>query len=177
LDFDGTDDNVDAGNDASLDITDEITVSAWFYQETQNEHKGIVSKWGAADVTRSWYLLTILDAGESYIRMIVKDTVDVQYTVQNPLPISINTWYHVVGVYNGSDIVLYVNGTEVDSVSAGASLDSVSSSVVIGALGNLPASNTAFEFDGLIDEVKIYNYALTAEQIKTEYNGGAVNFR
>ena len=177
MSFDGEDDYVDAGNDASLDITDEITVSAWFYQETQNEHKGIVSKWGAADVTRSWYLLTILDAGESYIRMIVKDTVDVQYTVQNPLPISINTWYHVVGVYNGSDIVLYVNGTEVDSVSAGASLDSVSSSVVIGALGNLPASNTAFEFDGLIDEVKIYNYALTAEQIKTEYNGGAVSFR
>jgi hypothetical protein len=33
------------------------------------------------------------------------------------------------------------------------------------------------EFDGLIDEVKIYNYALTAEQIKMEYSGGAVSFR
>ena len=31
-------------------------------------------------------------------------------------------------------------------------------------------------FDGLIDEVKIWNYALTAEQVKTEYNGGAVSF-
>ena len=31
-------------------------------------------------------------------------------------------------------------------------------------------------YDGLIDEVRIYNYALTAEQIKTEYTGGAVRF-
>ena len=31
-------------------------------------------------------------------------------------------------------------------------------------------------FDGLIDDVKIWNYALTDEQVKTEYNGGAVRF-
>ena len=172
--FDGSDDYVAVGSDASLDITNAITIEAWFYQESQAEHKGIISKWGGEDSKRSWYLLNVLDTGESYIRMKVQDTSDIEYTIQNPSPISLNVWYHVVGVYNGSDIILYVNGTEVDSASAGTSLDSVSAPITIGALGNLPDSNTVFEMDGSIDDVKIYNYALTEDEVREEYNGGAL---
>ena len=104
--FDGVDDFVDCGNDESLDITEAITIEAWFYQKSQAEHKGIVSKWGSISDSRSWYFLTILDSGNSYIRMKVQDASNVEYTAQDPSPISLNTWYHVVGVYNGSDIIL-----------------------------------------------------------------------
>jgi hypothetical protein len=42
--------------------------------------------------------------------------------------------------------------------------------------GALVYTLVANEFDGLIDEVKVWNYALTAEQVRNEYNNGSVSF-
>jgi hypothetical protein len=45
LRFDGVDDYVDCGNDASLNINDKLTIEAWIYSTTFNNGR-IVSKWG-----------------------------------------------------------------------------------------------------------------------------------
>jgi len=82
-------------------------------------------------------------------------------------------WHHIVGVINsGTGIKLYVDGALADSTSLGT-LDTTTYNAKIGA--NYASSDNPTQFfDGKIDEVKIWNYALTADQVKKEYNGGNV---
>ncbi len=82
-------------------------------------------------------------------------------------------WHHMVAVKKGSErIEIYVDGkagsTPDTSISATNSLAN-SLPVVIGAL---TTTDLGLEFNGQIDEVKVYRTALTADQVKIEYNGG-----
>ena len=79
---------------------------------------------------------------------------------------NLNTWNHILGIYDGTYSKLYINGELKNLV---ADSKGVNSSVLVGI-------DSGVSFDGQIDEAKIWNYALTAEQVKTEYNGGAVRF-
>lgn len=78
-----------------------------------------------------------------------------------------NTWYHIVAVYNGSTQKIYVNGVEVASANATGSLTSDGGIVRIGR-----DDGADRYFNGLIDEVKIYPYARSANQIASDYLGG-----
>ncbi|SVE26743.1 uncharacterized protein METZ01_LOCUS479597, partial [marine metagenome] len=72
-------------------------------------------------------------------------------------------WYHVVGTYDGTTMRLYVNGISEDSANHTISL---SSNEPLG-IGNLPGNTgtSEDEFDGKIDDVRIYNRALSAEEV------------
>ncbi|HCO97061.1 MAG TPA: hypothetical protein DIU00_24495 [Phycisphaerales bacterium] len=73
-------------------------------------------------------------------------------------------WHHVGFVWDGSYRSLYVDGIEAARDTAAQNpLQSVTSGLRIGANGNLEAGNF---FSGLIDDVRIYNIALEAEQIE-----------
>ncbi|MDD4027297.1 MAG: LamG domain-containing protein, partial [Candidatus Shapirobacteria bacterium] len=82
--------------------------------------------------------------------------------------ININDWNHVVLVYNGSIVKCFINGVE-DGITSTLTGTSVASAINLGTNYN----NTGNWFDGKIDEVKAYNYALTAEEIKQDYNQGS----
>jgi hypothetical protein len=87
-------------------------------------------------------------------------------------PYETNKWYHLVSTRGSDDLLkLYIDGKLVGS-------DSISDSFQNLTLELGGSSRVANRyFNGLIDDVRIYNYALTSEQIKQVYNGGAVNFR
>lgn len=81
---------------------------------------------------------------------------------------SINQWVHLAGVYNNTDLVLYVDGVEEASVSRSGGLCTNNLDVAVGKViaaewsGGV-ASNNAF--NGIIDEVAIYNRALTGDEV------------
>jgi hypothetical protein len=81
--------------------------------------------------------------------------------------LALNTDYHVVAVYSGADIELYLNG-ELDAF---ASLSgAIAQSTYDLAIGrSLPAEGT-YSFNGILDEVRIYNYALSYQDIQELYN-------
>jgi hypothetical protein len=73
--------------------------------------------------------------------------------------------------YDGSYVNLYVNG-KLDTTPISCT------KTLIQTNGNLEIGRNGSEyFNGQIDDVRIYNYALTPEQIKQVYNGGAVSFQ
>ena len=76
-----------------------------------------------------------------------------------------NTWAHLAATYDGATLRLYVNGTQVASVAATGNLAASTNPLEIG--GN---SIYAQFFQGLIDEVRVYNVALTAPQIQADMN-------
>ena len=91
--------------------------------------------------------------------------------------------HHVVFVFDGTDtgdngrLKIYMNGTSQPIMFFGTCrhFTATAADLTIGQ----PTSDMeiyAHYSDGLIDDVKIWNYALTPEQVKKEYNGGAVKF-
>ena len=82
-------------------------------------------------------------------------------TAQLPL----NTWTHLASTYDGTTLRLYVNGTQVGSVPASGSIDVSTGALRIG--GNAIWGEY---FAGLIDEVRVYNRALSQAEIQTDMN-------
>jgi len=79
---------------------------------------------------------------------------------------SLNTWYHLVGVRGGGRAKLYINSVKEADVDASSVGD-------IGTVGNLTIGKYTDDtntFNGIIDEVRIYNYALTETEVLDLYN-------
>ena len=87
-----------------------------------------------------------------------------EHTVSaNVLP-TLNTWYHVVGVYDGTSVSLYINGVLAGTQLATGTLSTNSYPLTIGSDGG-----TQKFFPGMVDEALFYNVALTAAQVQALY--------
>src|SRR2546430_9039414 len=84
-----------------------------------------------------------------------------------PTGLGLNTWTHLAGTFDGATMRLYVNGVEVASQAQTAALTATAGTLQIGA-----DSYTGENFAGRIDEVRIYNRALTAAEIQADMNTG-----
>lgn len=97
--------------------------------------------------------------------------VDNTTTAIDPDSLTIHTTYHLVAVFDGSNLILYVNGQDVASHSL--------SSVTL-TYGNASISDNSDYFNGNLDEVAIYTTALSASQVQKHYLAGinlfSVNF-
>ncbi len=83
--------------------------------------------------------------------------------VGGPSASPVGSWTHVAVTYNGSQLVLYVNGVQVASKAASGAIQASSSPLWIG--GNQPYGEY---FSGLIDDVRVYNRALSQAEIQTD---------
>ncbi|MEK7138744.1 MAG: LamG-like jellyroll fold domain-containing protein, partial [Patescibacteria group bacterium] len=171
LDFDGSNDYVNAGSAASLDDLQDFTYSAWIYPRTLGEgiFKGIiVEKAGGSGFKR----FTLGDSIGLNFRGEVELTGSSAVVNSNASAVSLNQWQYVAMTYNQAThtVTLYKDGTLLASNSGVGSL--VSEAVGDLLIGNDVAMSRTF--DGLIDEVRIYNRALTQADIQTlhAYMGG-----
>ena len=79
--------------------------------------------------------------------------------------LSTNTWVHLAATYNGSSLILYRNGAQVATTAVTGAIVTSSQALRIG--GNALWGEY---FAGRIDEVRIYNRALSASEIQTDMN-------
>ena len=79
--------------------------------------------------------------------------------------IPLNTWTHLAATFDGGSLRFYVNGSLVRTVARSGAIQTSSSPLRIGG-------NTIWGeyFRGLIDEVRIYNRALSATEIQVDMN-------
>ena len=78
-------------------------------------------------------------------------------------------WNHFIGLYNGAEVKLYVNGntTPVSNTGATGTIQTTTTNVKVGS------SDYNEHLEGGVDEVAIWNRALTDSEIEQVYNGGA----
>jgi hypothetical protein len=119
------------------------------------------------------------------LRLLSDGKIDFRHSTSGVYPyrttndsVVVNEWSRVCGVYRGVSISpeVYINGKNMPGTGEagnGTAGDDSASILRIGSYGNEWYGN----FYGYIDDPKIYNYALTDEQIKMDYNEGAVNFK
>ena len=80
----------------------------------------------------------------------------------NAIALTVSQWYHVAAVYNGSALLLYINGDMVISTPVSGSIIADASLLTIGK----DPSTSAKYFKGKIDEIRIFNTALTSPQLQ-----------
>ena len=169
MEFDGVNDYVDCGSDESLNITEAITIEAWVKLAAlpSAESMGIVDKMGWVS-TFSGYNLEV-DTENKYVLRLGNGTENGQR--RSLVDAVVGEWTHVVGTYNGNgDIKMYVDGV----LSQGWE---EAYTGVIGTNSDELGIGENFQdvdrfFNGAIDSVRIYNRALSAEEVRYHYNRG-----
>lgn len=87
-----------------------------------------------------------------------------------------NTWYHVVGVFDGAFVHIYVNGVEnVAPLPIGGSGYVPNTTAPLRIAAGNPAGGASLFFPGWMDDVAIYPRALTATQIAAHYAAATTN--
>ncbi len=161
--FDDVDDSVDCGNDDILDITEEITISVWIKAPSVSSGQGIAGKSyysGAAD--NGGYEIDILPDGSKMI--LGNNDWDV---IEGDIPVDDGVWHHCCYTWDGTNVRIYIDGIlDITSPTSISSIKIVSQDLEIGVVRNNDY------FSGTIDEVRIYNRVLSAEEINASYNAG-----
>mgnify|MGYP001617332601 CR=1 FL=1 len=159
--FNGTSDYVAVAGNGGLNITDNLTLSAWIKPTTltQASNPEIIAKSTGA----FFYRMRFISGGT--IRFNAYGTSDT--TLDTTATLTANSWNHVEMVYNGSTKAIYINGNLSTSESTTGSMASEANNNLY--IGNLVSSEY---FSGSIDQVRIYNYARTQAQIAWDYNRG-----
>ncbi len=163
LEFDGTDDNIDCGNDHSLNITDEITLSAWINMAQRPD----VDSWYTIQWKEDAYSMYLYGADITVTTLAADFWLDTgRADIWNGPDIDIppNDWTHIAVTFNGTDFEFYVNGEHDYTQNEPATIE-------ISAINFLFTENGS-NFEGLIDDVRLYNRALTQAEILVAMEGG-----
>ena len=173
LSFDGMDDYVEILHPFSLLNTGKVTIEAWTKPISSTTINGKTVIQIGAECTPSGALLQV----PSGYGDILFCTVVPNYgylSVYSAFP-GCDQWLHIVGTYDGCYLKIYVDGRLKSKVNCTGSMTTPTSGTNIGAIKCDSKYHTycngAYFFNGLIDEVRVYNRALTADEIKEQYEG------
>ncbi|RNC79838.1 MAG: choice-of-anchor D domain-containing protein [Winogradskyella sp.] len=148
-------DNLDL--DATSSTTGLFTLSTWIKRESGSTNTSIVSKRDVAYT--EGYDLKINASNQVEMNWINGST----RTISSSVAIPENEWHHIAVTHDGTTARLYIDGVLETTSTLPLPLDT-SRSFLIGAAGR-DGSATAY-FDGNIDEVRVWNAALTANQLR-----------
>ena len=160
MEFDGVDDYFDAGTSSALEITGDVSISAWVYITTGSAYQGIVSK---RDSGGANYQLYTDNSATPKLRF-----YDGSTATSSTGTVSLNAWHHIAitidsGVTDGS--IFYIDG--VASGTATFTITSNDASLIIGAIDT---GSFGSYFIGSMDEVALWNSALDSDQVGEIYN-------
>jgi len=167
VDFDGQNDHIDIG---AVDVPGgAITLAAWFNSDNlTNCGSGqcrLISKSTSTSESAHYFMLsTTLEGESSRLRFRLKTGGVTETLIASSGDLTEGEWVHAAAVYDGSQMRLYKNGQLVGSAAKSGSI-STNDSVPVWIGGN-PDGATSMPWDGLIDEVRIYDEALTAAEIR-----------
>jgi hypothetical protein len=147
-----------------------FSVEAWANGGGQLNGAGIVAK-GTGGGGEQFNL----DVNAGFFRFFIRDSAgNVAGPVQSTVLATDNVWHHVVGVADGvnNKLTLYVDGVPSASTFLPANgVKSSTSPITIGGRSSAVGTGNDLQFVGVIDEVAIYNHALTADQVANHYYG------
>jgi hypothetical protein len=142
-----------------------LSVALWIKTTENKATQQIVYKRHDAGTPTWWSYKIQLDSLKP--AFYVANSSGTNATATADTAIELNKWYYVVGIYDGSQVQIYVNGVASDSTPP-SQTGTVFDSDTVFLIGGLDTPATYF-FHGYVDDVKVYNYARTIAQIKSDY--------
>ena len=163
--FDGVDDYVEVPNSASLNITNEITIEAWIKPASFTDYDAIVANF-EYPTNPEGYSFRVHSDNHLVWRAVLSG--DNSYSITSDSTMTIDNWYHVVLTHDASYTRLWINGNLDKEDNPGGTIVNLGKVLMIG-WDDYAADRV---FNGSIDEVKIYNYSLSGDQIYQNYLAG-----
>jgi hypothetical protein len=159
--FDGVDDNVNAGNGASLSMgTGDFSLESYFRPTGSANYRIILQKGNPGiGVNRGYRLRIEIDNTIHFV--VTGDTEQVAISSA----ITYNNWYQVLATKESSGLKIYLNGALSGTGTTPAGTTTVSNNFTIGLQdgGNWP-------FNGNISLIRVYNRSLTASEVLQNFN-------
>ncbi|MGB9082267.1 MAG: LamG domain-containing protein, partial [Desulfuromonadaceae bacterium] len=176
--FDGVNDYASFGNVLNMG-SNNFTIAAWINvaEFVTGAGSKILNKGLTANGTppNAGFGLRIINEGGLNKAKFMVFGIGTGYVVEGS-GLEVGQWYHVVGVREGTSIKLYINGVLAATKDTGSLLNTDTNiNLAIGALQRQPFSVDGEFFHGLIDEASIYNRALSATDIQSQYRNYVVN--
>ena len=170
--LDGIDDNVTINSTLGNGFT-ELSISTWV---KYNNNIGITNRYyplvAKISPVGNCYILQNMRSGASsnggqlYFNVHTNDGSFSAFSGVVPSP---NVWYNVVGTYDGSEIKIYIDGILKGTLSATGTINSNATPLLLGDAGY---GGYSAWLNGKLDEVSIYNTALSQGDVTSIYNGG-----
>jgi hypothetical protein len=161
LTFNGTNNQVTVNDANSLDVTTGMTMEAWVYPTVApSGWRGIVIKEGPS--TALYHLHASSSRSNRPATGVFVAGKD--RNLFGSTRLTANTWVHLAATYDGTTQRLYVNGAEVASRAQSGAIQTSANPLRIGG------STFGEYFQGRIDEVRIYNRALSVVEIQNDMN-------
>lgn len=161
LSLDGVNDNVRNATPPAMPIGGTVSAEAWIYPKGSSfDYNGIVS-WGARACNGKGVGLSISSSGVPQVATWCND-------FSAGPAVTMNAWNHIAVSLNGTtSATLYLNGQAVSGSLTGATVPNVASTLL--TIGSLDANPGSRFFKGMVDEIRVYNRALTAEDVAARY--------
>ena len=160
LSFDGVNDIVTVADANSLDLTTGMTLEAWVRPSVLGGWRTVLLK------ERPGGLVYALYSNEDGNRPSVHSFIATsEWDTRGTAQVAANAWTHIAATYDGLNLRLYVNGTQASSRALSGAMSASTGALRIGGNQIWPEW-----FSGLIDEVRVYNRALTAAEVTTDMN-------
>jgi hypothetical protein len=157
LEFDGEDDYVKVLHSQDLDLqTNEATIEAWIYPNAIEADKHTIYR--KADATDKF----IFRLNGSNVEFYLETDAGPNNILAGNIEASM--WQHVLGRYDGSNMEVFVDGISAGNVAHSGNIVSDAADVYI---GSRPSDR---RYNGLIDELRVYNRALSATEIRQNMN-------
>lgn len=159
---DGTNDGISFGDVFDRTGTSAFTMEAWVRPTVQDtEYRAIVQKEGAQATGREGYIVWYQSTwGLGFERW----SAGTRSIVLPGIPLTLDTWQHVVATYDGTIMRLYLDGAQVGSTPSSLSL--------INNVQQFRLCDWSGELSGFIDEVAFYTSALSPARVTAHYQAG-----
>ena len=161
IELDGEGDFIHIGSDSAFDFANEMTAAAWIkVSQFDKSWQSIVTKGDSA-----WRMAR--NRGENVLQFGTGVYMENMQVVRGAASVNDGNWHHVAGVYDGRKMYLYVDGHLEGSTDVSGEIPANRYPVLVGENAERPGRG----WNGLIDDVQLYNHALTAERIVALYAG------
>ena len=165
--FDGANDFVQLAHNAALEPTEELTYAAWFKINSLTGSNVIMAKNNENAGSFRTKRICVVDTTHVCFEAYNGSARNFQGTVPT---MNTGTWYHMAAtVKDGQFVKIYFNGREVSSTTITEDLLLTDNqNFVIGGVRN--GVNVVQDFDGSVDEARVYNRALSSSEVEALYN-------
>jgi hypothetical protein len=135
-----------------------FSISCWLYPEANTNHGGIMGFRNNTDA--DFYLLQMQNTNTIEARF--RNSSNITYDIIATNALDFNQWQHLAFTYDGSYIRLYKNGIIIDSTAANGTITQTTQSF---NLGMLDYQGSAFHLNGSLDEIRLWDVALSPTEI------------
>ena len=160
LEFNGATAWVTVPHAAPLALTTAMTLEAWVYPRALSGWNTVIMKERSSGLAYALYANDNSPKPAAYVRL---DGASGSNGTSGPAPLALNTWTHLAATYDGATLTLVVNGTYTYRYPTSGLMASSSGPLRIG--GNALWGEY---FTGVIDEVRVYNRALSMTEIQAD---------